>query len=93
MPGRIHQIELIGNAVLGGIFQPHGLRLDRDAALTLDIGVIQDLLFHLALFQPAAGLDQAVGQRRFPMIDMGNNREISDMFQRFGCLLTHEWNE
>ena len=37
MPGRVHQIEDVGLPVLGRIGQAHGLRLDRDSALLLDI--------------------------------------------------------
>jgi multidrug efflux pump subunit AcrA (membrane-fusion protein) len=35
--GRVHQVEDIGLAVLGLVVEAHGLRLDGDAALALDI--------------------------------------------------------
>ena len=35
-------------AILGGIFQPHRLRLDGDAALAFDIHRIEQLRLHLA---------------------------------------------
>ena len=35
--GRVHQIEDIGLAVLGLVVEAHGLRLDGDAALALDV--------------------------------------------------------
>src|SRR5438874_12094949 len=51
------------------------LCLDGDAALTLQIHRVEHLLAHLALRQAAAALYEAVGQRGFPVVDMGNDRE------------------
>ena len=82
MARRVHQVQHIGLAVLGRIFQPHGLRLDGNAALLLDIHVIEHLLGHLARGEPAAMLDQPVGQGRFAMVDMRDNRKIADQFER-----------
>jgi curli biogenesis system outer membrane secretion channel CsgG len=49
--GRVHQVELVGLAVLRGVVEAHGLGLDGDPALALDVHVIKDLLAHLALGQ------------------------------------------
>ncbi len=85
MAGSVDQIEDVGLAVLGRIGQPHGLRLDGDAALALDIHGIEHLFLHLARRQSAGGLDQTVGQRRFAMVDMRNNGEVADVGNRVGC--------
>ena len=58
----IDQVEHIVLAVARPVVEPHGLRLDGDAALALDIHGIEHLLDHLALGQPAGQLDQPVGQ-------------------------------
>ena len=79
MARRVHQIEDIGLAVLGLVVQPHGLGLDGDAALALDIHGIEHLVLHLAVGQPAGELDQPVGQGGFAMVDMGDDGEIADM--------------
>ena len=76
--GRVHQVEDIILPVGRAVIQAHGLRLDGDTALLLDIHVVEHLLRHLAQLQPAGRLDQAIGQRGFPMIDMGDDREIAD---------------
>jgi hypothetical protein len=76
--GGVHQVELVGLAVLRGVVEAHGLRLDGDAALALDVHVIKDLLGHLARGQAAGELDQPVGQRRLAMVDMGDDRKIAD---------------
>ena len=75
---RVHQVQRIGLAVIGLVGQAHGLRLDGDAALLLDIHRIEHLFAHFAVGQAAAGLDQPVGEGRFAMVDMGNDREIAD---------------
>ena len=79
MARRVHQVEDVILAVLAVIIEPHGLRLDGDAALALDIHRIQHLFLHLARLQAAGGLDQAVGQRRFAMVDMRDNGEVADV--------------
>src|SRR5882724_2253660 len=76
---RIHEVELVELAVLGGVGEADGLRLDGDAALALDIHGIQHLLAHLARGEAAAGLDQAIGQGRLAMIDMGDDGEVADV--------------
>ncbi len=73
--GGVHQIELIA---LPG--EADGLRLDGDSALALDVHIVEHLLVaaHLAVGEAAGRLDQAVGQRAFPMINVGNYRKIAD---------------
>ena len=84
---RVHQVELVGDAVLGPL-EPDGLRLDGDPALALDIHIVEHLRAHLTFGEATGRLDQAVGERRLPMVDMGNNTEISDEIQVF----RQNWN-
>ena len=44
----------------------------------------EHLLLHLAQLEPAGGLDQPVGERRFAMVDMGDDGEIADMVEGRG---------
>ena len=76
--GRIHQVQLIGVAILGLVIEAHGLRLDGDAALALDVHRIEDLLLHISGGDVAAELDQPVRQGALAVVDVGNNREIPD---------------
>src|SRR5690606_21597437 len=76
--GGVHQVELIGLPVRGLIGEADGLGLDGDAALALDIHVIKHLLAHLALGQPTGRLDQPVGERGLPMIDVSDNGKIAN---------------
>src|SRR5690348_4780342 len=79
MAGRVHEIEDVVLAVLGLVGEAHRLRLDGDAALALDLHAIEHLVPHLARLEPAAKLDQAVGKRRFAVIDVSDDREVADM--------------
>jgi hypothetical protein len=78
MAGRVHQVQLIGEPVLGGVVEAHGLRLDGDAALLLDIHIVEHLRRHLAVGEAAGALDQAIGQGRLAMVDMGDDRKIAN---------------
>ena len=82
MTRRVHQVEDISLAVLGAVFEAHGLRLDRDAALALELHVVEHLLAHLARFEAAASLDQPIGEGRLAVVDMRNDREITDVAER-----------
>ena len=78
-PRPIHEVELIGLAVVGLIGQAHGLRLDGDAALALDVHAVEHLLLHLAHRQAAAMLDKPIGQGRFTVVDMSDDGEVADV--------------
>ena len=82
--GRVHEVEDIGLAVLGPVFEPHRLRLDGDAALALDVHGIEHLLDHVALRHRPGLLDEPVGERRLAMVDMGDDREVSDILDCVG---------
>jgi hypothetical protein len=60
------------------VVEAHGLRLDRDAPLTLDVHGIEDLLLHLAVRDVAADLDQPVRQGGLAVIDVGDDGEVAD---------------
>ena len=80
MAGRVDQVEDVVLAVARVVFEPHRLRLDGNAAFALDIHRIEHLLDHFARFEPAGKLDQPVGERRFAVVDMGDDGEIADVF-------------
>ena len=87
MARRIDEVELILLAVLALVVQPHRLRLDGDAALALDVHVIEDLRLHLTLRQRARILNQAVRDRRLAMVDVRDDREIADILILHNLLL------
>ena len=77
--GGVHQVQLVGLTVACGVAEADGLGLDGDPALALNVHVIKDLLAHLAVRQPAGGLDQPVGEGRLAMVDVGDNAEVADV--------------
>ncbi len=78
VPRRVDEVQLVVGAVAGTVLERHALRLDRDAALALQVHRVQDLLLHLALLEAAAQLDQAVGERGLAMVDVRDDREIAN---------------
>ena len=76
--GRVDQVELVGLAVVRRIHHAHRMGLDGDAAFALQVHRIQHLGLHLARRQRAGELQQTVGKRAFPMVNMGDDGEIAD---------------
>ena len=75
-------------AVLCLVHHADGMGLDRDAALALQIHRIQHLRLHLARGHGAGQLKQPVGQRGLAMVDMRDDREVSDVLGvHDGCAL------
>ena len=70
---RIDQVQSIDFPILGLVVHTDGTGLDGDAALPLQVHVVQELRFHLALLHSAADLDHPVRQRGLAVIDVGND--------------------
>ena len=81
MPRGVDEVELIGFAVERRIIERDTLSLDGNPSLALEIHGIEHLFSHFPVSQTAAGLNQAIGQSRLAMIDMGNNGKIAYMAQ------------
>ena len=73
----VNQIEFIGLTVFRFVVESDRLRLDSDAALALDVHGVENLFFHLPVGEAATDLNHPVGQGRFSMVNMGNDRKIS----------------
>ena len=79
VPGRVDEVQLVGLAVARGVEDAHGLGLDRDPALALEVHRVQDLGPHRARVDGLGHLQDAIGQRRLPMVDVGDDREVADV--------------
>ena len=75
---RVDQVEHVGLAVGMVIEHAHGGRLDRDAALALDVHGVQKLLLHVALGDGVGQLHHAVRERRFAVVDVRNDRKVTN---------------
>ena len=56
----------------------HGLRLDRDPALALELHRVEELVPHLALGDGLRELQNPVGEGRLAMVDVRDDREVAD---------------
>ena len=77
----IDQIKMIELTVFGTIIDTYRLALDRDAAFALDVHRIEQLLFHIARRDRFGKFENTVRERRFAMIDVGDDREIADILR------------
>ena len=63
VPGGVDEIEDVRLPIVGLVVQPNRMRLDGDAALTLQVHGIQDLCLHLTRLQGTGRLQDAIGKR------------------------------
>jgi hypothetical protein len=66
-------------AVLGGVEDARGLQLDGDAALPLEVHVVEELRLHVALGDRLGGLEQSVRQRGLAVVDVCDDGEVADL--------------
>ena len=71
---RVDQVELVALPD-----DAHGLRLDRDPALALELHRVEQLLAHLAAGDGLGELEDAVGERRLAVVDVRDDREVADL--------------
>ena len=79
MARRVDEIELVGLAVICLIEHANGLRFDGDATLALDIHRVEYLLDHVTRRNRVRHLEDAVSDGRLAVVDMRDDREVSDM--------------
>ena len=76
--GGVDQVQHVLLAVLRGIGHAHGLGLDGDAPLPLQLHAVQHLVGHVPLLHHARALQDAVRQGGFAVVDVGNDAKIAD---------------
>ncbi len=80
-PGVSIRLSDVLLAVVGGVVQADRVRLDGDAALALEVHRVEDLRLHLARLQRAGDLEKAVGERRLAVVDVRDDRKVSDVLR------------
>ncbi len=80
--GRVDQVQVVGLPVGGRVLDPHRLRLDRDPALALEVHRVEHLGLHFLRVDGAGDLEDAVGQGRLAVVDVGDDREVADVVHR-----------
>lgn len=76
--GRIDQVELVEITVIGSVIEADGVGFDGDAALTLQVHRVENLLHHFTLGEGASDFEEPVGEGRLTVVDVRNDREIAD---------------
>ena len=76
----VNQIEGIRLPVGVLVLHLDSVALDRDAPLALQVHIVQGLLLNIAVTDRTGELQQPVGQGRFPVVDVGNDAKIADVF-------------
>src|SRR3954467_1547264 len=79
MPRSINEIQLIRLTVLSLVKHGNGMGFNGNSPLPLQIHRIEHLVLHLPRGNGSGSMQKAVGQRRFPMVDMGDDAEVSNM--------------
>ena len=78
MARRVDKVELVRFTIVCRVIHAHGLALDRDAALAFDVHRIEQLFLHIACRHGSRLFENPVGEGRFDVIDMRDNREVRD---------------
>jgi hypothetical protein len=77
VPWCVDQIEVVNLPVFSFVLQRSRLRFDGYPTLFFDVHRVKHLRLHLAVFESTATLNNAVSERRFAMVDVRNDGEIS----------------
>ena len=86
--GRVKEVEEVGLPVLRLVVHRDGVRLDGDAALALEVHRVERLLLELACADRVGQFENAVGERRLPVVDVRNDAEVADVLERHAAWLT-----
>ncbi|GAA4648372.1 hypothetical protein GCM10023116_06390 [Kistimonas scapharcae] len=79
MARRVDKVELVDLTILSGVIQRYTLSLDGDTTFALKLHRVEHLLLHFPITQTTTMLDEPVSQRRFSVVNMGDDRKISNM--------------
>ena len=79
MARRINEVQFVNLAVLRLVVQLHCPGLDGDAALPLQVHVVQQLAGHFSCGNGLTLFKQAVRQRGLAVVNMGDDGKVSDM--------------
>src|SRR5919197_338800 len=78
MPGGVDQVQQVQAPIARRVLHAYGLRLDRDAPLPLELHGVEELGAVVAGIDGTGELEDAVGQGRLPVVDVGDDREVAD---------------
>ena len=79
MSGGVDQIKLEVFSGLTGVGQGNGVTFDGDAAFTLKIHSVQDLVSEIPVAYETGVLNKAIGQSGLAVIDVGDDAKVAGL--------------
>ena len=79
MSRRIDKVQLIMLTIFTLIVKGDTLCFDGDATFALDVHGVEQLFLHVAFGDRSGQLDQTVGKGGLAVVDMGHDREVTDV--------------
>ena len=76
--GSVDEVEAVFFSVAGCVMKANALGFDGDATLAFEVHRVEDLRGHFALAERAGEFEEAVGKRRFAVVDVGDDTKIPD---------------
>ena len=80
MSRSVDKVQSVLLSVLSRVVQSHRVGFDGDAPLPLEVHRVQQLRLHFPVGDRPRCLQQPVGECCLPMVDMGNDAEVTDKF-------------
>ena len=79
VPGRVDEVQ--DEPLAGGrrVFHAHRRHLDGDAALALELHLVEILRLHAPRLDGFCGLKQPVGKGRLSVVDVGDYYKVTDI--------------
>ena len=78
MSRRVDEVQLIRDRVGCRVCEADGLRLDGDAALALEVELVEHLVLHVAQRDSAGRLEQPIRKGGLAVIDVRDDAEVAD---------------
>ena len=76
--GSVDKVEAVFLSVARAVVEANAFGLDGDAALAFEVHRVEDLSGHFTFAERAGEFEKAVGQRRFAVVDVGDDAKIAD---------------
>ena len=73
----VEQVEFVFLAIFRHVAHGHGVHLDRDPALALEVHRIEQLVLLLSLGNGARHFEQAIGQCGLTVVDVGDDAKVA----------------
>jgi hypothetical protein len=86
--GRVDQVQRVLVPVARPVEQAHRVRLDRDAALALEVHRVEHLVDRLLGVHRAGERQEPIRKCRFTVVDVGDDGEIADATEDHRLSLT-----